>query len=137
MMTDYSTAIDQREFDRLDLVFMPNAYIDYRAMGGIDGRFPEVKAWLKDVLPTFPAYYHMVARHCITVTGDTAVSKSICFNPMVSNLPDRPAETRVFFCGLWYRDKHLRTAEGWRILERVEERCYVDNAPTHLRLEPA
>ena len=46
LLIDYSTAIDKRRFDDLDLVFTPDAYIDYRAMGGIDGQFPEVKAWL-------------------------------------------------------------------------------------------
>ena len=37
LLIDYSTAIDQRRFDDLDHVFTPGAYIDYRAMGGIDG----------------------------------------------------------------------------------------------------
>jgi hypothetical protein len=37
LVVDYATAIDSREFDALDAVFMPDAYIDYRAMGGIDG----------------------------------------------------------------------------------------------------
>ena len=55
LLIDYSTAIDQRRFDDLDAVFTPDAYIDYRVAGGIDGSFPEVKAWLKEVLPNFPA----------------------------------------------------------------------------------
>ena len=46
LLVDYSTAIDQRRFDDLDKVFTPDAYIDYRALGGIDGRYPEVKDWL-------------------------------------------------------------------------------------------
>ena len=60
LLIDYSTAIDQRRFDDLDAVFTPDAYIDYRAMGGIDGHYPEVKAWLAQVLPNFPAYAHML-----------------------------------------------------------------------------
>ncbi|NBP84793.1 MAG: hypothetical protein EBU54_06195 [Mycobacteriaceae bacterium] len=50
LLVDYATAIDQRRFDDLDRIFTPDAYIDYRAMGGIDGVFPEVKAWLAKVL---------------------------------------------------------------------------------------
>ena len=46
LFTDYATAIDTKKFDLLDAVFTPDAYIDYRAMGGIDGRYPEIKAWL-------------------------------------------------------------------------------------------
>ena len=26
----------------------------------------------------------------------------------------------VMFCGLWYRDRFVRTGEGWRIAERYE-----------------
>ena len=56
LMTRYSNAIDQRAWDRLDEVFTPDAWIDYRAMGGIDGRYPEVKAWLGRAMQGFPRY---------------------------------------------------------------------------------
>ena len=85
LMVDYSTAIDRKQFDDLDKVFTADAYIDYRVTGGIDGRYPEVKAWLKNVLPNFPAYYHMLGNFDVRVDGDTATSRTICFNPMVFN----------------------------------------------------
>ena len=72
LLVDYSTAIDNRRFDDLDRVFTPDAYIDYTAMGGIEGSFPDVKAWLADVLPNFPAYYHMLGNFDIHLDGDTA-----------------------------------------------------------------
>src|SRR3984957_9159932 len=50
LIVDYSTAIDTRHFDDLDAVFTQDAYIDYTALGGIEGRYPEVKAWLAEVL---------------------------------------------------------------------------------------
>jgi SnoaL-like domain len=28
------------------------------------------------------------------------------------------------FCGLWYLDEFVRTAEGWRITRRVQEKCF-------------
>lgn len=40
LIVDYSSAIDQRRFDDLDPVFTPDAYIDYRATGGVDGFLP-------------------------------------------------------------------------------------------------
>src|SRR6201985_173047 len=83
LLIDYSTAIDTREFDDLDHVFTPDAYIDYRAMGGIDGTFPDVKKWLPEVLPNFPAYSHLIGNFNVKVSGDTATSRIICFNPMV------------------------------------------------------
>lgn len=121
LLVDYSTALDQRLFDDLDAVFTPDAYIDYRAMGGIDGRFPEVKAWLAQVLPTFPAYSHMLGNLSIAFSGpDTAASRVICFNPMVLDAPGK----QVLFCGFWYDDEYVRTAEGWRMTRRVETKCF-------------
>ncbi|WP_157576487.1 nuclear transport factor 2 family protein [Mycobacterium sp. GA-2829] len=117
LMVDYSSAIDQRRFDDLDRVFTPDAYIDYRATGGVDGRYPEVKKWLAEVLPNFPAYSHMLGNFDVRVDGDTATSRTICFNPMVMG-------EQVYFVGLWYVDAYLRTADGWRMTRRVEEKCF-------------
>lgn len=81
LLVDYSTAIDQRQFDDLDRIFTPDAYIDYRVMGGIDGRYPEVKAWLAKVLPNFPAYAHLIGNFDIRLSGDTATSRTLCWEP--------------------------------------------------------
>src|SRR5580698_7633472 len=88
LMAIYSNAIDRRDFDRLDTVFTPDAYIDYRAMGGIDGRYQEVKAWLGPALKYFPRYYHLVANTEIVLAGDAATSRTACFNPMEVPLPE-------------------------------------------------
>ena len=120
LMIDYSNAIDQKQFDDLDRVFTPDAYIDYRVTGGIDGRFPEVKSWLKEVLPNFPAYYHMLGNFDVRISGDSASSRTICFNPMVFNAEEK----QILFVGIWYVDEFIRTAEGWRMSKRVEEKCF-------------
>jgi hypothetical protein len=120
LLVDYSTAIDQRRFDDLDAVFTADAYIDYRALGGIDGHFPQVKAWLAEVLPNFPAYSHMLGNLSIKFAGDTATSRVICFNPMVLDADQK----QILFCGLWYDDELIRTADGWRMTRRVETKCF-------------
>ena len=120
LLVDYSTAIDLRRFDDLDQVFTPDAYIDYRALGGIDGRYPEVKAWLAQVLPNFPVYAHMLGNFSVRVEGDTASSRVICFNPMVLGGDSE----QVLFCGLWYDDEFVRNADGWRMSRRVETKCF-------------
>ena len=120
LLIDYSTAIDQKRFDDLDLVFTSDAYIDYRVSGGVDGHFPEVKAWLKEVLPNFPAYFHMLGNVDVRITGDTATSRAICFNPMVMG----GDSGQIYFVGIWYVDEFIRTAQGWRMSKRVEEKCF-------------
>ncbi|OBF17828.1 nuclear transport factor 2 family protein [Mycobacterium sp. ACS4331] len=120
LLVDYSSAIDQRRFDDLDRVFTPDAYIDYRVTGGIDGHFPEVKAWLKEVLPNFPAYSHMLGNFDIRIDGDTATARTICFNPMVFDSERK----QILFVGIWYEDELLRTDLGWRMTRRVEVKCF-------------
>ena len=130
LMTAYAHAIDQRDFDRLDTIFTPDAYIDYRAMGGIAGRYPEVKRWLGPALAPFPNYQHLVASTDIQLAGDTANARTACFNPMEVVLPE--GRTQVLMLGLWYVDKLERTVAGWRISERIEQSCYRHNVPEHM-----
>ena len=120
LLVDYSTAIDNRRFDDLDAVFAPDAYIDYRAMGGIDGTFGDVKKWLAEVLPNFPAYSHLLGNFDVKIAGDTATSRTLCFNPMVFGGDAQ----QVMFCGLWYDDEFVRTPDGWRMTRRVETKCF-------------
>ncbi len=133
LVIDYADAIDHREFDRLDQIFTPDAYIDYRAMGGIDGRYPDVRAWLAQALVHFPQYMHLVGNLRFDVQGDHATGRVSCFNPMV--LPDgmAPSPGHTMFLGLWYDDEYVRTADGWRMTQRVERKCYEFNVPDALR----
>ena len=118
LLVDYATAIDQRRFDDLDRIFTAGAYIAYRAMGGIDGPYSQVKDWLAEVLPNFPAYYHLVGNFDIRLAGDSASGRTMCFNPM--KLSD---DGQILFCALWYDDEFIRTADGWRMTRRVETKC--------------
>jgi hypothetical protein len=130
LLTAYSHAIDFRNWDELDDVFTEDAMIDYTEMGGIRGNLKEIKDFLSSVMPTFPSYQHMVATSKVTLEGDVAHGKTICYNPMV--MPLGGDETQVFFCGLWYRDEFVRTPKGWRIKDRYEERSYFHNQPEGL-----
>ena len=131
LMATYSNAIDRHDFERLDEVFTADAYIDYRAMGGIDGRYPQVKAWLGPALQHFPRYYHLIANTEVVLAGDTATARTVCFNPMEVPLPQ--GGSQVMFLGLWYLDRLVRTPAGWRISERMEEACYRHNVPAHIQ----
>jgi 3-phenylpropionate/cinnamic acid dioxygenase small subunit len=130
LLIDYSHAIDTQDWDALDDVFTADAFIDYTAMGGSKGNLEETKAFLRGTMPRFAGYQHMVATSKVTIEGDTGNGRTICHNPMVLGRPD--GESHVFFCGLWYRDRFVRTPAGWRIKERVEERSYIWNLPGEL-----
>ena len=70
LLIRYSEAIDRREFDELDAIFVPDAYIDYRDTGGIDGQYPQIKEWLAETLPTyFERNAHMRPCGAMTISG--------------------------------------------------------------------
>lgn len=126
LCSDYSEAIDQKDFDRLDDIFTPDAYIDYSAMGGDKGDYPAIKAFLENALPGFSDYYHMISNIRIHLDGDEATGRVMCFNPMGIPTEKQP---HMMFLGLFYLDKYVRTENGWRIKERVEERSWGYNIP--------
>ena len=126
LLVAYSYAIDSRDWDALDDVFTPDAHIDYTVFGGIAGTLPEIKKFLDDSMPMFSSFQHMIATSKVEIDGDTAKAKTICHNPMVLDENDDPT---LMLCGLWYVDKLVRTADGWRIKERVEEKSYMKIFP--------
>jgi hypothetical protein len=90
------------------------------------GNREETKKYLTETMPMFASFQHMVSTSQIQIDGDTAKVKTICHNPMVMPMGE---QTAVFFCGLWYIDEMVRTAEGWRITKRVEEKSYMHGMP--------
>ena len=123
LLVAYCYAIDTSNWEALDNVFTPDAFIDYSVFGGSSGDLTTTKAFLASAMPMFSSFQHMIAGSQITIDGDTAEGKTMCHNPMVMK------DEQLMFCGLWYRDRLVRTPAGWRIKERVEEKCYMHVFP--------
>lgn len=120
LLTDYVFALDTRELDRLDDVFMPDAVCDYRATGGRKGDWSEIKPWLVSALNSFGLSQHLIGMPQIRfdqANADRATSMTMLFNPM-HMLPEQGGQT--FFIGATYSDELVRTAAGWRIASRTE-----------------
>ncbi len=125
LLTRYCSALDSRQYNLLDSVFAPDAFVDYTSAGGISGRLPEVKAWLEKALGQFPMVQHYVTNFDILVDGDNAKSRCMFYNPMVlPNSEGKRGPDLVFFGG-YYNDRLVRTLAGWRITERVEESTWM------------
>lgn len=119
LVISYANAVDRRDFDALDKVFTPDADIDYSAVGGLKGRYPEVKAWLPGALRNFSAYMHLIGNQEFEINGDIASGQVACINPMVLPL------LGTVYIAIWYHDRYVRTADGWRICERIERCCHM------------
>jgi hypothetical protein len=121
LLTRYATAVDNKDWELYATCFTPDAFIDYSSAGGIKGSLPEVKQWLGEVMPMFPMSQHLVINKTVVIDGDRATARSAVFNPM--GLPEGEG-LLLFFEGAYYNDKLVRTPDGWRISERVEETSY-------------
>ena len=122
LLTRYATAVDTKDWDLYATCFTPDAFIDYTAAGGIKGTLVEVTAWLAQVLPLFAMTQHVISNRVVVLEGDVATSRSCFFNPM--GLSDANGGLQLFFDGGYYNDKLVRTANGWRIAERIEGTSY-------------
>ncbi|MGH6633118.1 MAG: nuclear transport factor 2 family protein, partial [Sphingopyxis sp.] len=79
-----------------------------------------------EVMPSFSMFQHISTTTRLEIDGDSATARTILFNPMVM---EHDGAERVFFIGLWYCDKLVRTSRGWRISSRREEKGWSYNAP--------
>ena len=126
LLVAYCDAIDSRQWAKLDDVFTEDAWIDYTAVGGAKGNLKDTKNYLDKALGKFSSYQHMMGLPRISLDGDKATARTICFNPIVL---DKDGKPHVFFVGIWYNDELLRTDCGWRISKRAEEFSYFHNFP--------
>lgn len=134
LLAAYVFAIDAKDYDALDAVFIPGARIDYRAAGGAAGEWPTMKAWLKGALAPFPLTQHLIGLPLIRLDSDRASARTMLFNPMRMMAPHGD---QLFFVGCTYADDLVRTADGWRIAKRVETDFWAKDAPADLIAEPA
>lgn len=117
LLTAYCTAIDSKDIDALDLIFTDDALIDYSKAGGPKADLKTIKKFLRENLGDLPRQ-HIISNFQIQITDDTANVRCLCYNPL--ELPSQ----EVALWGLYYNDKLVHTAHGWRIKEKVTEPCY-------------
>lgn len=123
LLTRYTVAIDGKDWKLLDTCFTPDAHLDYVATGGIKGSYPEVRKWLEQALSVFPVTVHYISNSTVQLAGDKATARTYVFNPMGFKNPD--ASMHWFTVGGYYVDELVRTADGWRIAQRVEEHGFM------------
>ena len=134
LLAAYVYAIDAKDYDALDTVFLPGATVDYRAAGGAAGTWPAMKDWLRRALAAFPLTQHLIGLPLIRLDGDRASARTMLINPMQLG---RPQSDHLFLVGCTYVDELVRTADGWRIAKRVEEDFWAKDIPADLIPEPA
>jgi 3-phenylpropionate/cinnamic acid dioxygenase small subunit len=117
LMARYARMVDSRLWHLHDQVFTGDAHADYVSTGGPAGPAVDVMVWLDRALTPWPINLHLIANLVVDFDdADHARSHCYFYAPM-----GRPEADGQFFVtnGGAYEDRLVRTADGWRIAERV------------------
>lgn len=136
LMVRYVDAIDRKDWVALDGVFTADAHLDYESSGGPEGKgdYPTIRGWLEKNLAMFPMTQHVLGQSLITIDGDTAQCRTLFHNPMGVPVNDDgiyDAEGKglhIFTVGGVYEDTCTRTADGWKISQKVELAQFTDGS---------
>ena len=131
VLTRYCYAVDDRDWDAYRKVFTPDAVIDDTVTGGVRSGVEEHVTYLTKALSKISISQHAISTTLIALKGDEARVRTHCSCPMVVDLGE--GKRQVFFQGLWYRNRFVRTQDGWKIKELLEEGYWTHNVPAGFR----
>lgn len=120
LLTRYAHAVDSKDWTLYRTVFTADAHIDYESAGGVKGDLETVANWLEQTMVGFPMTQHLVSNIDVKLDGDAATVRAMFYNPM------RMLNDKQFFCGGWYNHQLVRTADGWRSKQLIEESAWFD-----------
>ena len=126
LLTRYALAIDTKDWALLDTCFTSGAALDYTSAGGEKGLYPQIRRWLEKVLSSFAVTAHHVGNFSVELDGDRARARTYLWNPMGFQQAD--GSLHWFAVSAHYVDELVRTGEGWRIQQRVQERGVIIGA---------
>lgn len=125
-------ALDAKDFDVLDGVFTPDAWIDCTQTSGKSGDFKKMKAYYKRAHAPFTITQHVLGLPQIRIDGNHAEVRTMVFNPMQLA---RQGGDYLFFCGSTCDDRLSRTPDGWRIASRAEVDLWVKDPPADFSID--
>ena len=131
VLTRYCYAVDDRDWDSYRRLFTPDAVIDDTVTGGVRSGVEEHVRYLTRALSKIRISQHAISTLLLDIHGDSAHARLHCSCPMVVDLGE--GRTQVFFQGLWYRNRLVRTADGWKLKELTEEGYWNHNLPAGFR----
>jgi 3-phenylpropionate/cinnamic acid dioxygenase small subunit len=127
VLTRYTQMVDQKDWGRMDEIFVSDATLDYASSGGESGPYKETLAWLARALEPWPLNLHVIGNFDIRVEGDTATSTCYFLAPM--GREEESGEQIMTTNGGMYHDQLVRTELGWRIRKRICEQTILTGLP--------
>jgi hypothetical protein len=123
VLSRYAQIVDERDWDRLDEVFVPGAVIDFSNNGGLRDTYPAIKGYLQESLSIFAAIQHYQTNFAVDLDGDRATVRNYVFTQMVSIVD---GADQLLADGGFYDSVLVRTPDGWRLQEYVASLAWLD-----------
>jgi 3-phenylpropionate/cinnamic acid dioxygenase small subunit len=121
----YATAIDDRDWDRLRSCFVPDAVGIYHADRPMHG-YGAIEEAIRTAVTPLTRTQHLVTAVEVDLAGDEASSRcSLHAQHVRAGVPGG----EHFVIAGRYRDRLVRTGEGWRIRERRLDRWWTSGNP--------
>jgi hypothetical protein len=128
----YAIAVDDGDSDALASLFAPggsllvyNAGSDKLEHSYRDDQFAQLTATLAEA---FERTFHLVGNVVVHLNGDRATGTAYC---LASHLRDDGRGPQVGDLRVRYRDRYLRTDDGWRFEERAATVLWRERRPTN------
>jgi hypothetical protein len=121
----YAIAVDSQDWALYRSIFSADAVVDYADAGGIAGPLDEVVPWLSAALGFCAATQHNMTSQVIVLEGDDTAHACTYYIAQHVTLDSHRGEAHLLFAG-FYQDDLRRTADGWRITNRVEKGTWLD-----------
>ena len=128
LLVRYCHTLDRRDWPAFEQLFTEDASLDYTAFGGPRAGAKEIAAYLAAAIAGLRGTQHTISTTLIEFDGDDQARARSAAQVMMISGPEAGPD-QVLFIGLWYQDRLVRTAQGWCIRERVQERSWMHNLP--------
>jgi 3-phenylpropionate/cinnamic acid dioxygenase small subunit len=116
VLNRYADVCDTKEFERFVNVFTPDATMDYSTIPDVHVGPQQIADNVRHSLGGCGATQHLLGNYEVAVEGDTA--RASC-SVRAFHLGIGAHEGQTFEALATYRDRLVRTADGWRIAART------------------
>jgi len=123
LLIRYAMALDAHDWPLLDTVFVPDAVADYGELAALNEGREAIVGACHQALSGLDSSQHIVSNAVVDIDGDAATAT--CYLHAQHYLVSGSG-VNTFVVGGTYRDKLVRTDDGWRITYRTLEATWTD-----------
>lgn len=120
----YTWALDTKQLDALDDVFLPDATATLRGVECRDR--DEIKARIGGAILRLDRTQHLVGNHLVTVDGDEGTHRC---HLQGQHVLEGVEGGENYLVGGYYEDRVVRTPAGWRIAHRLMQQTWTGGNP--------